>query len=58
MQDTQNFNDDLASIGKNDLKILSNDRYGQKWSMFIKDTIDIYCFCKDRYETAQEHLLF
>ena len=25
---------------------------------FIKDTVDIYGFCKNWYETAQEHLLF
>ena len=24
----------------------------------IKDTVDIYCFCKNWYKTAQEHLLF
>ena len=24
----------------------------------IKGTVTIYCFCKNRYETAQEHLLF
>ena len=24
----------------------------------IKDTVDIYCFCNNWYETAQEHLLF
>ena len=23
----------------------------------IKDTVDIYCFCKNWYETAQEHML-
>ena len=33
MQDTQNFNDDLASISKNDLKIYRN---GRKWSMLLK----------------------
>ena len=24
----------------------------------IKDTIDMYCFCKSWHETAQEHLIF
>ena len=24
----------------------------------IKGTVNIYCFCKNRYETAKEHLLF
>ena len=34
---------------------------GPKWPKMIyviKDTVDIYCFCKKWYETAQEHLLF
>ena len=24
----------------------------------VTDTVDIYCFCKNRYETAQEYLPF
>ena len=34
---------------------LGNDK---KVVYVIKDTIDIHCFCKHWYETAQENLLF
>ena len=30
----------------------------EKMVYVIKDTVDIYCFCKNWYETAQEHLPF
>ena len=60
MWDTQNFNEDLtlAKMTLDDLKILWKWPKWPKMVHVIKDTVDIYCFCKNWYETAQEHLLF
>ena len=60
MKDTQNFNDDLAlakmTLGwpENFIKMTEM----AEMVYVIKDTIDIYCFCKSWHETAQEDLLF